>query len=466
MTPTLTGGPDGRTRASRSAHARRTVIIVAFALVGLLIGGISASQQTTRHESTVRLLVGPIGGARTTLDAAGLLSRTYADLLSSRSLVSSVASSLGVPVEPDDVEAHADQQSRVIVLTVRTEDPSIPQDVADGLAAELIGVVEESVAGEASGPGQVRVLDEATTPEESRRPTWLLMLAGTSIGAALGYAVSRSMPWGRSRGARDVLTSLGLPIVKLDPSGSADGSNIDEWDFVGAQLRHLLQLSDQQVSVAFVPVAEDPDLMSVFLHIVAADVRAGRTVVAVDAGDAGPVTLEQRPERRARRQGVDADELVLRAIVPHAADDDRDLVDRHGLYLARAGREGEPAAGSLARLHVVVERVRGLDVDLLAVLCPAVEGSPVSVSSSVVVDHVVLLMRAGQISRSGVEDALEAFRSVGVRPAAIFEIGPGVSPGQIMFRELDEATQPGPAAPSSDAPGESREAEPVRGGPS
>ena len=102
------GGIRQEQPGARARLIRRVVFVVVGTLLGLAAGVALGSTQSRRYESTMQLLVGPVGADRSTLDAAGLLSRTYADLLSSRNAVNRAADSLGVTVDDRDVRAIAD----------------------------------------------------------------------------------------------------------------------------------------------------------------------------------------------------------------------------------------------------------------------------------------------------------------------------------------------------------------------
>ena len=86
------------------------VSLVAGLVAGRLVtGGASAS----KYESTVKLLVGPISADRSTLDASGLLARTYSEILESTK--SRRAATAGLELDDFEsvkVRAVADERSR------------------------------------------------------------------------------------------------------------------------------------------------------------------------------------------------------------------------------------------------------------------------------------------------------------------------------------------------------------------
>ena len=434
-------------QGGRSGLRRRTpfkvLIVLAAAGLGLAAGLLFREVQTTRYESTVRLLVGPIGGERATLDAAGLLSRTYADVMSSRAAVERVAAALQVSIDPDDVTARADDQSRVILLVVQDTEQSVPPRVADALAGELVELVEGAqpapVVGEAAGTeaGQVRVLDDATNPAEPvRDSSVLILLATTLLGLGAGIAWVRSSTPVRRTITTAYLDAHGLPVVMAQrPEGSADDLH-DLWDLAATRIDYECRQAGSYQTVAYIPVDDDPAIPFVFLNLVAAEARTGRPVQIADADPRHDALGALLPPLGAyvnwnARNGTSADG-TLGPTVDAVTQDDRSLLPEGArLHVVKPHDLGD-SPGAMARIERIADRLPASC--LMAVLTPAMGLSPVSVSSAVVVDRVVLIVRRGITLRSRADQALRSLQSVGVVPTVLFEVERGLSLEPLSLR--------------------------------
>ncbi|MFQ5557736.1 MAG: hypothetical protein ACE5GB_09565, partial [Acidimicrobiales bacterium] len=75
--------PSDPTRAGKVPWTQ-VAIVIASLVVGLIAGRvITGGGSDATYESSGKLLVGPISADRSTLDAAGLLARTYSEILES-----------------------------------------------------------------------------------------------------------------------------------------------------------------------------------------------------------------------------------------------------------------------------------------------------------------------------------------------------------------------------------------------
>jgi uncharacterized protein involved in exopolysaccharide biosynthesis len=112
-------------------------LLLAAALAGGLAAWIIASSATKTYEAEAKLLVGPVSGDYPTLQAAGALGRTYAELAHSRRVVAAAARDAGVKLTSrqleDAVSASSNDVTRIVDVRGRHQDP-------DG-AAKLTGAV-------------------------------------------------------------------------------------------------------------------------------------------------------------------------------------------------------------------------------------------------------------------------------------------------------------------------------------
>lgn len=440
-----------------SSRLRRAVVVAVFMVVGVLLGVAVAALQSTRYESAARVLVGPIGGDRETLDAAGLLSTTYADLVTSRASVVRVSQQLNVPIDPDDVTAVPDARSRVISLIVVDDNPDDAVAIANALAADLIALVADAriddpavtpVAG--TEAGQVTLLDDASAAEPVRNPTALIVVGMGLLGVVGGVFADRLLPTFRQRVDPGFVESLGLPVVEVQQAGDTGRLTDDEWDLVAAQLVHECGATGPFRSLAYLPVDDGDETASLFLHLAAAEARAGGPVTVVDADIDHPLLSERFGDLVPESRLQSADGLQGRIVVPHRADGGDPIL--HGvplrLVVPPAADSDLPARGRLQRIADVLPAG-----SLLEVLCPAAGTAPAAIASSLVVDHVVLVVRTGRSSKRRVIDTLAALDSVGARPSVVLQLDKSYRPDAVELRlgdsRLDDVAA-APAAPGSD----------------
>ncbi len=439
----------------------RVVFILGVGVLGLLAGLVVAATRPTRYDSTVRLLVGPIGGARETLDAAALLSTTYADLLSSRAVVSRVSESLGIDLQPEDVSARADERSRVILLTVSSGDEDVPVAAANALADRLVTIVADSPAGGVAASNdtavQVQVLDEASKVEPVSSPDVLFVLGGGIIGLLAGWGLTRLIPDSVARLDEEYLVRLGIPSIPVPREAGSVALSDDLWDLTAARLDHHTDWGQVATSVAFVPIDDHED-STVVLYATSAYARHGLGVALCDADIHYPCLAQHLEGSLERWTGGEA--LACRRATPVRQADGSLLAPSLGAMRVIT-TAAEESTNSVARLHhILAELPPG---DRLAVLCPPIGASPVATSVGLVVDRVVLVVHTGRTHAIALERALASFRTIGVDVAAILEVEGDLALPSVTLRlhepvaawpEFRQSSD-GPATQVSDTGGDS-----------
>jgi capsular polysaccharide biosynthesis protein len=115
---------------------------VAGAVAAGLVAWLVASHAQKTYEADARLLVGPVSGDYQTLQAAGMIGRTYAELAASRPIAEVAARSAGVRLTPKQVEkrvsASSSDVTRIVDVRVRHSNPLIAARVANAIAAQLM----------------------------------------------------------------------------------------------------------------------------------------------------------------------------------------------------------------------------------------------------------------------------------------------------------------------------------------
>jgi succinoglycan biosynthesis transport protein ExoP len=182
----------------------------------LLLGGIlagsggyvMASQGPRIFESRVRLLVGPLSTGIDVLRANDLLSRTYAELVTSDALLQATIDELDLDRTPDElrevVHATADGPTRLLIVRVQDEDPEQSAAVADAIAGQLGRIIERSqriavvptnttIPTEASAPAETAgllVLDAARPGELVATRSGIITVISALTGMAAAFALA------------------------------------------------------------------------------------------------------------------------------------------------------------------------------------------------------------------------------------------------------------------------------------
>jgi uncharacterized protein involved in exopolysaccharide biosynthesis len=119
-------------------------LLLAGALVGGVTAWIVASSATKTYEAEAKLLVGPVSGDYPTLQAAGALGRTYAELAHSRRVVEAAARKAGVKLTSrqveDAVSADSNDVTRIVDLRARHPDPRAAAKLAGAVARQLMNL--------------------------------------------------------------------------------------------------------------------------------------------------------------------------------------------------------------------------------------------------------------------------------------------------------------------------------------
>jgi uncharacterized protein involved in exopolysaccharide biosynthesis len=119
-------------------------LLLAAAVAGGLTAWIVASSATKTYEAEAKLLVGPVSGDYPTLQAAGALGRTYAELAHSRRVVEAAARRAGVKLTPrqveDAVSASSNDVTRIVDLRARHQDPESAAKLTGAVARQLMNL--------------------------------------------------------------------------------------------------------------------------------------------------------------------------------------------------------------------------------------------------------------------------------------------------------------------------------------
>jgi polysaccharide biosynthesis transport protein len=165
------------------------VLCVATLLAGLA-GHVVVRQLPAEYEARTRLLVGPNITDVDTLRASGQLARTYAELVTSQSVLEATSARLGLASTPasltEAIRPTADGATRLLIIRVRNADPERAAAIANELAAQL----GELAAGSSDRPdGLVTVIDPAIPGSPVGTSDMLVALLAAVAGLSLTFIV-------------------------------------------------------------------------------------------------------------------------------------------------------------------------------------------------------------------------------------------------------------------------------------
>ena len=205
---------------------RRWKIIVGCLMAAIAVAALVTVQTTPQYSSSARLFVSTAPSDSGEAYQGGLFSAervtSYADLVSGRELSSRVIESLGLEMEPqelaDKVTATVVPETVILELTVTDPSPAQAQRLAQSVAQELTGFVDEleTPRGRNSAPIKATIVDAAGLPSEPVSPQplrniGLAAILGLLLG--LGAAVLRELLDTSVKSNEDVGQAAGAPVM-------------------------------------------------------------------------------------------------------------------------------------------------------------------------------------------------------------------------------------------------------------
>ena len=123
-------------------------VLLAGAAVAGLVALAIVSTVDDQYTADTRVLVGPISADKDTLEAAGQLARTYAELATSEPIVAEVARQVGrddqVEDIVDDMTTSSNDINRIVSISVTDTDADQAARMANGVAQRLADLSQES----------------------------------------------------------------------------------------------------------------------------------------------------------------------------------------------------------------------------------------------------------------------------------------------------------------------------------
>jgi capsular polysaccharide biosynthesis protein/Mrp family chromosome partitioning ATPase len=181
------------------------------------VGGYAVASQLPKvYEGEARLLVGPLNTDLETQRAAGQLTNTYAQLLTSRQVSDAVIQRLGLNIAPEDLQssinAIPNDVSRLIIIRVQNRDASRAASIANAVADELGRLAALTQRPE----GQTQVIDPAVPPTTAVAPQVLLIVllaAFAGFLAAISLVVVVEYSQDAVRSEDDLRDLSGKPVL-------------------------------------------------------------------------------------------------------------------------------------------------------------------------------------------------------------------------------------------------------------
>ncbi len=241
------------------------------AVIGGGAGAMVSSAATPTYSADVKLLVGPISADfDDMLRASGQLARTYAELATSRRVLSHAIEETGVRTtaielqEDEAVRAQSNDITRIVTIEVELEDAMSAARIANAIArrigtlasitprqdtasmrqlltqdeiSQLSGPDQDAVAeavrrvlGTSSLSGRVEIIQPAETPTEPVSPNTILIAVLAALMSMLAIAILIVLRESLRRGVSDERTLGALEAAPwlgtLDVPASRDGASL------------------------------------------------------------------------------------------------------------------------------------------------------------------------------------------------------------------------------------------------
>ncbi|HEV7810328.1 MAG TPA: Wzz/FepE/Etk N-terminal domain-containing protein [Candidatus Limnocylindrales bacterium] len=395
--------------------------LIVSAWIAGVAGYIVASGLPPTYESQTKVLVGPINTDSDTLRASALLVQTYAQVVTTDSLLQSTIKELGYELTADDLRtatrATANDVTRILSIRVQSGDPTRAAKLANTLATKLEQLTSQGV----SRPEGLIQIVEFAQPSLASEPvapqvsliTILAAIAGIVMAIVIVLIVEY---FGQAvRTGEELGTLAGAPL--LGAVGVAGGDRPRASDLVVDGEPNSRAASAYRLAAAKVAFAEDGHQRRSFVvtdvdwegqsavvatNIASALARLGRAVVLIDAaGRGGTVTA---------LHGL-TDETGLSEVLTGDVSPTFENDDGPGVQIIPAGREPLDVVDP-SRVQLLIDELLASGRVVVIAVAP-VRDEPQSLAFARSVDGVVLVARTDRTHRDDVEFVGESMRLIG-----------------------------------------------------
>lgn len=417
------------------AVARRwSAVLILGAVLAGAAGYVVASAGPTVYESRVRMLVGPVNTELDALRASDLLTRTYAELVTSDALLSATIEELGLDMSPaelrENVRATADGPTRLLIVRVHDLDPDRSAMIAGSIAAHLDEFVTSGAVATPRVQGdQVESLAEAQRdgvlivdpagrgePVASRAAiiTALSALAGLLFvfGIAAAVAAFRETVGGEEEVAA---------IAGVDTLGEVRGVGARSYGSIAVRARpEGPRATDCQLLATKVELLWREGSLRSLLILAASD--------GADPGDLAANVASALAERGTHVALVDADHInrgVTRLFslegrtgltdMPWTAEElplSSMTIIGSRLMVMPAGRSRWAASTNSASPEALVSSLSEM-TDLVIITAAAVQEAPDALAWARAADAVAVVVRRNRTKREVLRGAVTSLRQIG-----------------------------------------------------
>jgi capsular polysaccharide biosynthesis protein len=388
-------------------------MLLAATLVAGIVGYVGASRGAPRYEARSVLLVGPLNVSKETLDAAGQLALTYAEIARTQAVLDATARRLRLADVGPNVETSASSATRLLTIRVRDSNPVRAARIANAEAAELIRATEERRGAGTAGASSLRIVDAArpsSSPTDPAPAAIAILTALVGLLTAVAAAVVVDRSGDRVKGPEDLEAATGVPcvgvlsraalrrprqgtpIVALEPHSRA----ADEYRLLAAKLAARGRQS-------LLIMALDGDSAVMAGNLAVALTATGSQVTLLDVGT--PAAAYARPEDADDPDDADAPVPINghRINGNDAAHDGIEVLPPVALVEARrAGPDGT---------RQLLERLES-ESDVVLLHAPAPHRSPTGLAWARAVDGTLLLAARDRTLSGDVRAAAETLQLV------------------------------------------------------
>jgi polysaccharide biosynthesis transport protein len=397
-------------------------MLVAATLAAGVAGYFTAASGSPEYESRAVLLVGSLSSNNDTLDAAGQLAQTYAQLATTRPVLASTARRVGVSEIRSGVEANASAVTRLLTIRVRQGDPRLAAQIANAEATELIAVAERR-RGLRPGAGRLRVVDpaEPSLSPTGPQPAAIGVLAGIAgLLAALALALLLDRSGGTVKTANDLEALTGVPCVGTLSRAALRRSRADvpvvlaePRSRAADEYRLLAAKLSASGRTSLLVMAIDGDGAVLAHNLAAALAAAGSQVALIDTGaQEGVNGRDSDPEVDADADAVDEPAMTVNGsglpvrVNGHGSRGAPGLEVLDGAVLAtKPGPDG--ARG-------VLEQVAA-DTDVVLMHAPPLQRSPEGLAWARAAQGTVLVAQRDRTGARELRAAIETLQLVNAR---------------------------------------------------
>jgi capsular polysaccharide biosynthesis protein len=405
------------------AVARRWWVTLLAATCVAAFAGFSVEARAPQfYEARVRLLVGPVNTDMGTLRASGQLARTYAELATSRPVLSATIEQLELPETPEKLAASvfptADSGPRILIVRVHDLDPVRAARIADEIGRQLSAYAAQ---GADQVTGQLTVVDPAIPGVPTGAPPSLLVIAAGLAGlvGAFTLVLLREYLNETVRDERDLAAVTGVAAAgTMSAPGWRSGrlttralrsprsEAADEFRILPTKIRLVAEAGNAR-SILLVGTRHVSQAGELAANVATVWAEQGRVVV-IDASRAGDMAslFDLQGSRH------------LLAVEPGPPCDlDGGIVavdDRERLWLVRYSHAKAGASAPACLLSQLLERT-----DAVVVYADGpVDASPATLLWARHVDAVVLVAQAEKTRTKELRGAVESLSLAGARLAA------------------------------------------------